>query len=192
MKKFLLLFPIVVLTLMTGCQGPAGPQGLEGLPGPQGPKGEPGVNILGTVFDVEGTFNTGNDYRIYFEFPAAKIEVFESDVVLVYRLWETVKEGTQTIPVWRMLPQTVFLPQGALQYNFDHTFLDVSIFVDTQFNRTTLESKWTTKQTFRVVVLPADFAKSSRLGKEIDFSNYEEVSELLQLNQRTIEKYSTR
>ncbi len=148
MKKIILSLTLLVSAFVMSCQGPAGPEGLEGLPGPQGPKGDAGVNILGTVFDMKGSFNTANDYRIYFEFPADKVEVFESDVVLVYRLWETVKDGNNTVPVWRMLPQTTFLPQGALQYNFDHTFLDVSVFVDTQFNRTTLESKWTDRPDF--------------------------------------------
>lgn len=192
MKKVILFASIIVSAFFVSCQGPVGPEGLEGLPGQQGPKGDPGVNILGSVFDIEGTFNTGNDYRIYFEFPTDKIEVFESDAVLVYRLWETVTVDNETLPVWRLLPQTQFLPQGALQYNFDHTFLDVSVFIDTQFDRTTLEPRWTQNQTFRVVVLPADFAKAARMSKNIDFSDYNEVKELLQLEGRTIEKYQTK
>lgn len=192
MKKVILFASIIVSAFFVSCQGPVGPEGLEGLPGQQGPKGDPGVNILGSVFDIEGTFNTGNDYRIYFEFPTDKIEVFESDAVLVYRLWETVTVDNETLPVWRLLPQTQFLPQGALQYNFDHTFLDVSVFIDTQFDRTTLEPRWTQNQTFRVVVLPADFAKAARMSKNIDFSDYNELKELLQLEGRTIEKYQTK
>ena len=192
MKKVLLSLSLLATAFLLSCQGPQGPEGLEGLPGPQGPqgpKGDPGVNILGQVFDITGTFNTDNDYRIYFEFPTDKIEVFESDIVLVYRLWEKVPNGNNSLNVWRLLPQTVILPQGLLQYNFDHTFLDVSVFVDTQFNRTTLESRYTTNQTFRVVVLPADFAKSARLSKEIDFTNYQEVKDLLQLDTRKVESY---
>ncbi|TDB66912.1 collagen-like triple helix repeat-containing protein [Arundinibacter roseus] len=192
MKKILFALTLFATAFTMSCQGPAGPEGLEGLPGPRGPQGEPGVNILGTVFDITGTFNTGNDYRIYFEFPADEVEVFESDAVFVYRLWETIEDGNEDIPVWRLLPQTTFLPQGALQYNFDHTFLDVSVFIDTQFNRTTLEPRWTNNQTFRVVIIPADFAANGRLGKEVDFTNYEEVQELLQLNDRSIKKYSTK
>jgi hypothetical protein len=192
MKKIILFALLIGSAFLLSCQGPAGPEGLEGLPGvqgAQGPQGTPGVNILGSVFDIEGTFNTGNDYRIYFEFPKDKVEVFESDAVLVYRQWETVAAGNETIPVWRMLPQTQFLPQGALQYNFDHTFLDVSVFIDTQFDRTTLEPKWTQKQIFRVVILPANFAKAAKVSKNINFSDYNEVKELLQLGARTIEKY---
>jgi hypothetical protein len=189
MKRILLSLSLLATAFLLSCQGPQGPEGPEGLPGPQGPQGEAGVNILGQVFDITGTFNTDNDFRIYFEFPTDKIEVFESDIVLVYRLWEKVPNGNSSLDVWRLLPQTVILPQGLLQYNFDHTFLDVSVFVDTQFNRTTLESRYTTNQTFRVVVLPADFAKSARLSKEIDFNNYQEVKDLLQLDKRKVETY---
>lgn len=194
MKKILLSLSLLASVLFVSCTGPAGSEGLEGLPGPQGPKGDPGTstNIVGTAFDVTGTFNTGNDYRIYFEFPKDKVEVFESDAVLVYRQWETVKDGNNTLSVWRALPQTTFLPAGALQYNFDHTFVDVSMFVDTQFDRTTLESKWTANQKFRVVIVPADFPKNGRLAKPIDYTNYEEVNELLQLDQRKIETYQAR
>lgn len=192
MKNIILFVSLVVTAFITSCQGPAGPQGFDGLPGPQGPQGEPGVNILGTVFDIEGSFNTGNEYRIYFEFPADEVEVFESDAVFVYRQWETVKAGNETIPVWRLLPQTTFLPAGAFQYNFDHTFLDVSVFIDAQFDRSTLLPKWTQNQIFRVIILPADFAKAARTSKNIDFSDYNEVKELLQLEGRTIEKYKTK
>lgn len=192
MKKILLSLSLIASVLLVNCAGPAGPEGLEGLPGPQGPQGPAGTNIVGTAFDVSGTFNTGNDYRIYFEFPKDKVEVFESDAVLVYRQWETVKDGNQTLSVWRALPQTTFLPNGALQYNFDHTFVDVSMFVDTQFDRTTLDPKWTVNQKFRVVVVPADFPKNGRLAKPIDFNNYDEVNELLQLDQRKIETYQVK
>ena len=192
MKKILFSLTVLVSAFTLSCTGPAGPEGLEGLPGPQGPKGDPGVNILGTAFDVTGTFNTGNDYRIYFKFPVDKVEVFESDAVLVYRQWETVQDGNQTLSVWRPLPQTVFMANGALQYNFDHTFVDVSMFIDTQFDRTTLGTQWTANQKFRVVIVPADFAKAGRLAKPVDFNNYDEVSELLQLDKRTIPTYQAK
>lgn len=194
MKKILLSISLLASVFLINCTGPTGREGLEGLPGPQGPKGDPGVstNIVGTAFDVTGTFNTENDYRIYFEFPKDKVEVFESDAVLVYRQWETVQDGNQTLSVWRALPQTTFLPNGALQYNFDHTFVDVSMFVDTQFDRTTLESKWTANQKFRVVIIPADFTKAGRLAKPTDYTNYDEVNELLQLDQRKIEAYQAK
>ncbi|GHB77244.1 collagen-like protein [Persicitalea jodogahamensis] len=192
MKKILMSLSLLATVFLLSCDGPAGPAGFDGPPGPQGPQGPAGPagpQTLGTVFDVTGNFTTANDFRIYFDFPVDKIEVFDTDVVLVYRLWEIVDND---LPVYRPLPQTVFMSNGAMQYSFDHTFRDVSMFLDTQFDRTTLESKWTTNQTFRVVVIPADFAANGRLSEPVDFNNYDEVSELLQIGQRKVEKYKAK
>lgn len=195
MKKTLMSLSLLFTVFVLSCKGPAGAPGLDGFDGapgpqgPQGPAGPAGPQTLGTVFDVKDTFTTANDFRIYFTFPKDKIEVFDTDVVMVYRLWEILPDDK--IPVYRPLPQTVFLPGGAMQYSFDHTFLDASMFLDTQFDRTTLEAKWTTDQTFRVVVIPADFAKNGRL-KAIDYNNYQEVSDLLQIDQRDVETYQAK
>ncbi len=197
MKKTLMSLSLLATVFVLSCKGPAGQPGFDGPPGPQGPQGPAGTagpagpQTLGTVFDVKGAFTTANDFRIYFEFPKDKIEVFDTDVVMVYRLWEKIADPKGDIPVYRPLPQTVFLPKGAMQYSFDHTFLDASMFLDTQFDRTTLEAKWTTDQTFRVVVIPADFAKNGRL-KALDYNNYQEVSDLLQIDQRKVETYQAK
>lgn len=194
MKKTLMSLSLLLTVIALSCKGPVGPPGFDGPPGPQGAQGPPGPagkETLATVFDVNGTFTTANDFRIYFEFPNDKIEVFDTDVVLVYRLWEIIKDPNGDIPVYRPLPQTVFLPKGLMQYSFDHTFLDASMFLDTQFDRTTLEAKWTTDQTFRVVIIPADFASNGRM-KAVDYNNYEEVSDLLKINERVVETYQAK
>jgi hypothetical protein len=191
MKNLLNAGSLVALLLLGSCQGPVGPQGIpgpEGLPGPQGSAGAP---VVSTVFEIDGSFTVANEYRLYFDFPPEKVEVLESDVVLVYRLWETVQEGTQRIPVWRLLPQTVFLPQGLMQYNFDHTFLDVSIFVDAQFGLSTLATQWTQNQTFRVVIIPADFGRNLRHAAP-DLSDYEAVREYYGLREEQVHKYRFR
>jgi len=46
-------------------------------------------NLIGTAFEVEGDFTSANDFRLVYDFPN-NFEVFESDVVLVYILWEQV------------------------------------------------------------------------------------------------------
>lgn len=195
MKKLLtqlsVLFVAVILAQCTGPVGPMGPAGLDGLPGPrgpQGPQGDPGVNILGKVFEIEGNLNNANNYRLFFEFPQT-VEVFESDVVLVYRLWEVIEEqGKDPLDVWRLLPQTVFLQQGPMQYTFDHTFLDVSVMLEAQFNRGTLDRRWTEKQVFRVVVLPAEFGRNGRLPA-VDYTNYEAVKAFYKLPDQNIARY---
>ncbi len=177
-----------------GCEGPEGPQGVPGPQGPQGPAGpagQNGVNVVSTVFDFEGSFNSGNEYRIYFDFPPEEVEVFETDAVLVYRLWEELEDESGPIAVWRLLPQTILMQQGIMQYNFDHSFLDVSVFMDAQFNLSTLGAQWTQNQTFRVVIIPADFARNLR-KQGVDLSNYEEVKKHYQINESQIKKFKAR
>lgn len=191
MKKLFFSLLLSTSVLFLGCEGPEGAQGVPGPQGPQGPAGpagQNGVNTVSAVFDVDGSFTSTNEYRIYFEFPPEEIEVFETDAVLVYRLWEKLEDPSGPIDVWRLLPQTVLMQQGIMQYNFDHTFLDVSIFMDAQFNLSTLGAQWTQNQTFRVVVIPADFARNLR-KQGVDLSNYEEVKKYYQINESQIRKF---
>ncbi len=112
-SKLLLLLSIAVFA---SCEGPSGPRGLPG---------EDGVNILGTTFEIEGSFTSSNDYLLYYEFPSS-FTVYDGDVVMIYILWE-LADGTD---VWRALPQTVFFNEGPMIYNFDYTLYDVQIFID--------------------------------------------------------------
>lgn len=142
MKKLSLLFTLCVLVLLTSCTGPAGP---------------PGDSELAQVFEATANFNPGNSYSRLVTFPS-DIVVYESDVVLVYLLEEVV-DGD--IDVWSQLPQTYFLDQGTLLYTFDHTYLDVNIFLDANFNLNTLGSDYTDNQIFRIAILPAEYANSN-------------------------------
>ena len=83
MKKIKLLFGIVIAALVVSCEGPAGPPGFDGLDGLDGLDGQDGINILGQAIEIEGTFSFDNNYSIFYEFPQT-VEVFESDLVLVY------------------------------------------------------------------------------------------------------------
>lgn len=189
MKKSILSFFCISLYVLSACEGPTGPEGPIGPRGPAGDDGVDGVNILGTVFEIEGDFTSENDYRFGFEFPPEEIEVFESDVVLVYISWEQIDiEGEPPINVWRLLPQTIFLDGGTLQYNFDHTFTDVSIFLDGTVNFSTLADGDTQNQLFRVVVLPADYS-APNARQEIDYSNYEEVISTYGLDDSSVKRY---
>ena len=152
----------IVLIVFTACEGPVGP---PGIPGPPGQDGLDGINLLGQVVEIEGTFSPDNDYSLFYEFPQT-IEVFESDVVLVYILWgQTEDSFGEPVDIWRLLPQTRLLDQGILQYNFDHTFLDVFIFLESDFDLGTLLPGDTDNQVFRIAVLPADFAEGSKLNR---------------------------
>ena len=185
MKKIKLLFGIVVVAFAMSCEGPAGPPGFDGLDGRDGLDGQDGVNILGQAIEIEGTFTAENNYSIFFEFPQT-VEVFESDLVLVYLLFNQVDDpdGGDPIDVWRLLPQTRILDQGLLQYNFDHTFLDVNIFLESDFDLGTLLPGDTDNQVFRIAVVPAEFGTDS----SIDLTDFNSVMNAMQLDLESIEK----
>ena len=164
MKKIVsLLFVFaVILTACTGDQGPMGPPGYDGIDGNNGIDG--GV-IVSTAFEKTVNFNADNNFSYTQNYG---FEVKESDVTLVYILWE-VADGKD---VWRMLPQTVYLDQGLLFYNFDFTQTDVRFFLDANFDLNLLSSGDTQDQVFRVVVVPADDING------VDVSNLKEVMQL--------------
>lgn len=173
MKKILsLLSFVVVLSACTGDTGPAGP------PGPQGPPGD-GESIIGSVFEAEVDF-TSPDYSVFVEIPSS-IEVFESDVIMVYLL-ETVDEDSGA-DVWSPLPQTFFLEDGQLQYNFNHTDFDVNIYLQGNVNLDNLGTEFTNNQIFRIAVLPADFAENTG----IDIGNLNAVMNALEMSSKDVE-----
>ncbi|MDR7212099.1 hypothetical protein [Flavobacterium piscis] len=158
MKKILILFAVVGLTVFSSCEGP------------EGPPGEPGYNIVGTVYEnVEPNYynfvassNPANNYRVRFTFP---VTLVESDVVLVYRLGG-VENGRD---VWEFLPETYYFDNGTRNFSFDYTF--TKSYVDIYLNGNDLGSvlnSYRLNQIFRIVVVPADFAASVNKNNYLD------------------------
>lgn len=174
MKKIFYLLTVISFTLAS-CSGDEGPVG------PQGP---PGEALLGTVFDIEGDFTAANDYSIVVDYADfTDVEVFESDVVLVYLMVGTDGEaGGEDVPVWRLLPQTYYVEGGTMQYNYDYTFFDVNIFLDGDVDLSTLDPVFTNDQVFRIAILPAEFAETTG----VDVTNYQEVMSALKLRESEI------
>lgn len=167
MKKLVSIILILSAVAFSSCEGPMGPSGLDG------------DSFIGTIFEIEGDFTPTNDYRLYFEFPNS-FKVYDTDVVLVYMLWEQ----ADGLDVWRLMPQTILLPDGVLQYNFDYTLADVQIFLEgtTDFNQ--LLPAETNNQIFRIAVLPADFTAK----KSVDIKDISTILNSPILNLSTIEK----
>ncbi|SHK43760.1 hypothetical protein SAMN04488007_3088 [Maribacter aquivivus] len=183
MRKLNLFIGALATLFFISCEGPQGPAGFDGFDGVDGLDGADGVNILGQVMDIEGTFTLDNDYSIFYEFPQT-IEVFETDVVLVYMLWDVTEDSNgESVDIWRLMPQTRILDQGLLQYNFDYTFLDVNIFLESDFDLSTLPAGDTDNQVFRIAVLPAE----SSTGK-LDTSNINSVMVHLGITEDSIQK----
>ncbi|MBW2961217.1 hypothetical protein [Mesonia aestuariivivens] len=130
-----------------------------GLTNCEGDKGEPGVNILGNTAEFTVNFNDSNEFTYLFS--DNNIEVLESDAVLVYRSEQSISDPTGPIDVWKLLPETIYFDNGdILTYSFDHTFRDVRIFIDGNFDLSTLTPEYYQNQLFRVVVVPSDFANN--------------------------------
>jgi hypothetical protein len=184
MRKIGLIFSTLAIVFLASCEGPAGPPGPPGFDGRDGLDGLDGINILGTVLEIEGTFDAANNYSLFYEFPST-VEVFESDLVFVYILWEQTEDGNgDPVDIWRLLPQTRILNQGLLQYNYDHTFFDVSIFLESDFDLSTLAPGDTDNQVFRIAIVPAEYGQTSRM----DPSNIEAVMSILKVKEEDIRR----
>ncbi len=157
---------LILVAIITSCQGPMGPPGLPG---------EDGDLFLGSIFEISGNFEAANDYKLYYQFPN-DFNIYDTDVVLVYILWEQV-DG---LDVWRLLPQTVVLPEGVIQYNFDYTVADVQVFMEGTIPPQDWLPTETDNQIFRIAVLPADFA----VKKSVDINDFNSIlnSPALKLN----------
>jgi hypothetical protein len=167
MKKILLTFATIAI-LFSSCQGPQGPPGLDG------------INILGQTFErtVNFQFNPHPDILLQEALVTipTTIEVYESDAILVYRL-----EGqlANNVDMWSLIPQNFFLSEGRIiQYVYNHTFFDIMLQIDGNFDMATVPSNFTQNQTFRFVVVPSDFATQTG----VDIQDYNAVINALNLN----------
>lgn len=146
MRKSGIIMSLLLVLSLVACKGDRGPQGPAG------------INILGQVFEKTVNFNSGNNFSVFIDFPS-NVEVFEADAVLVYLLEEVV-DGD--VDVWTPLPQTYFINgQGTMIYSFNHSFVDLKLFLDADFPLGNLTSTFTQNQTFRIAVVPSEFANDN-------------------------------
>jgi RNAse (barnase) inhibitor barstar len=145
--------------------------------GPMGPPGEDGDALIGSIFEMEGDFNASNEYELFFDFPQ-NFEIYDTDVVLVYLLWDVVNVNGKNTDVWRLMPQTIvfkdiypnYTETDVLQYNFDYTVNDVRIFLETTMQFSDLLPAETQDQVFRIAVVPADFIASKKAAEISDLN----------------------
>lgn len=153
----LLSFALLVLAF-SACDGSRGPVGPEGPPGPE---------ILPTSFEFETELTAGNNFEFFYDIPDG-IDVFESDMMLVYVLEDYIEEDD--LDVWRQLPITEFTSGGTRVIDFDFTLVDVRIFMDANYPLSSADNSdefWV-----RAVHVPAEFlngnkAKDIRKAKTI-------------------------
>lgn len=107
-----------------------------------------------------------------------------SDVVLIYRR-QAVDGGNN---VWRLIPKTLYLDEGELDYSFDFTRNDINIYASGNFNLTNQSNEWKNtylnNQMFRVVIVPASAGRY-----EIDFSDYDAVIKHYHIDDSRVPKF---
>ena len=157
MKKIqILAIAFIAIIGLAGCEGDPGPQG------PPGYDGLDGESFYGTTVDLYNVDLDANNEFIY-TFSDDNIEVFEDDAVLVYRSTDFIEDPNGDINIWSLMPQTTyFTGNGEVVHNFDHTFFDVRIFLQSNFSLNELSNQdynsLTQNQYFRIVIVPSVFA----------------------------------
>ncbi len=169
---------LLLMVMISSCYtetivGPAGPRGPQGPTGADGAAGENGY-----VFEwTDINFTASNNYEVVLEYPS-DFEGLESDVALVYLLWDTYTTNSgEEVEVWRALNQTILTEEGILMYKYDFGKYDARIFLEADYSLNMLGAIDTDNWIARVVVVPGDFWNSGR----VDLSDYHAVKEMLGL-----------
>ncbi len=162
--KRIITFISVFALLLTACEGPQGPPGFDGRDGLNADE------YAALSFEANVNFQFFDDTGLQEAFVNLPFDILDSDVVLVYRLDEIVTIDGIPTDAWSPLPQNFFLDNNdIIQYVFNHTFADVKLLIDGNFDLSTLDTGFTQNQIFRIIILPADAING------IDISNINDV-----------------
>jgi len=167
MKRIFLLLAVVGLTTLSSCEGPQGP------PGPQGP-----IGIESEVFELQNInfqLDQNNEYTI---FQTLNPPILDADNILIYRMSGTINPQT---PIWQLIPRTLYLNEGELDYDYDFSRVDFTIYAGGTYNLA-LTPQFIQNQTFRIVIVPGFFSKNSGVNLE----NYQEVIEAFNIDDSNV------
>lgn len=148
MKRIFLLLAVIGLITFSSCDRDPGPQG---IPGPDS-----------EVFELQNVnfqLDQNNEYTI---FRQLNPQLRNSDNILIYRLSGTINPQT---PIWQLIPRTLFLNEGELDYDFDFSKVDFTIYAGGTYNLA-LTPQFIQSQTFRIVIIPGYFSKNANLNYE--------------------------
>lgn len=171
MKRFILFTSIIGMMMFSACETNnvvADPQ--------------PDKDTIAEVFELKNVNFAINNQGQFEIFRNLNPNIFASDNILIYRLSGTVNPTT---PIWQLIPRTLYLPQGELDYDYDFSKVDFTIYAGGNFNLT-LAPSYLNNQTFRIVIIPGAF--SNRLSAPIDFSDYNAVMTKYNINQNNIKQ----
>lgn len=137
-------------------------------------------DTISEVFELRNVnfaFDAVNGYNIY---RTLDPQIFPSDVILIYRLSGTIDSST---PIWQLIPRTLFLNQGELDYDFDFSKEDFTIYAGGTYDLS-LTPNFLNNQTFRIVIIPGYFSNKS--SSKVDFNDYDAVVKAFKIDESKI------
>ncbi|WP_445454750.1 hypothetical protein [Flavobacterium sp. 25HG05S-40] len=137
-------------------------------------------DTISEVFELRNVnfaFDAVNGYNIY---RTLNPQIFPSDAILIYRLSGTIDSST---PIWQPIPRTLFLNQGELDYDFDFSKEDFTIYAGGNYDLS-LTPNFLNNQTFRIVIIPGFFSNKS--SAKVDFNDYDAVVKAFKIDETKI------
>jgi hypothetical protein len=139
-------------------------------------------DTISEVFELKNIdFSYNNSTGSYFIYREFNPQIYASDVVLIYRMSDLINSST---PVWQLIPRTVYLNEGELDYDFDFSKQDFTIYAGGTFNLE-LTPGYIYNQTFRIVIVPGYFSKTVN---NVDVKDYKAVIEYYNIDDKNISK----
>ena len=137
--------------------------------------------VLSEVYELRNInfgYNATSGYTIY---QTLSPQISASDVLLIYRLSGTINSST---PIWQQIPRTLYLTQGELDYDFDFSRQDFTIYAGGTYDLS-LTPSYITNQTFRLVIIPG-YASNKVKAENVDYSDYNAVIHAFHLDNAKI------
>lgn len=139
-------------------------------------------DTISEVFELRNvnfSYNSIDGYTIY---RTLSPQIYASDVILIYRMTGTIDANT---PIWQQIPRTLYLPQGELDYDFDFSKEDFTIYAGGTYDLATTPS-YITNETFRIVIVPGYF--SNKMAHKVDLSDYNAVVKAFNIDDKNIKQ----
>lgn len=132
-------------------------------------------DTISEVFELRNVnfaYNAQDGYTIY---RPLSPQIYLDDVILIYRLSGTIDSNT---PIWQQIPKTLYLNEGELDYDFDFSKEDFTIYAGGNYDLS-LTPNYLFNQTFRIVIVPG--LLSNKMNG-VDYSDYNAVIKTLKIN----------
>jgi hypothetical protein len=133
-------------------------------------------DTIAEVFELRNVnFGYDNQYG-YNIYQTLNPQLYPADVLLIYRLSGTINSST---PIWQQIPRTLYLDQGELDYDFDFSTQDFTIYAGGTYDLA-LTPTYINNETFRIVIVPGYL--SNRMSNKVDYSDYNAVMKAFNIN----------